>query len=304
MNINIINTNDLLWNTAITYLENCPWRGTQFLLDQIHRGTFDDWERLVVARNEGEIAGFCAVCKRDWIPDVLYTPFITSLYVAEAFRGNRLSQRLIEAANQYVRTLGFDAVYLFSDHIGLYEKYGFSAIDKYSTPWGEQETLFCRTLSPLSFRKMQKSDLVSLTQLLLIPSIAKSLHWHPSPDEIREAYKKYWSCDPDGANYMMILADSLVGWIKLNGLLEKNTLWISMLVIHPDHQGKHYGKIALRWVEQYAKEKAYPCVGIQTTVDNCAAVALYLKAGYRMDFAKPDGDRYVFTKDISYSNEQ
>ena len=304
MNINIISSNDLLWNSAITYLENCPWRGTQFLLDQIHRGSFDDWERLVVARNEGEIAGFCAVCKRDWIPDAHYSPFITTLYVAEVYRGRRLSQHLIEAAVQYAFTLGFDSVYLFSDHIGLYEKYGFSAIDKFSTPWGEQETLFRRTLSPLSFRELQETDLEPLTQLLLIPSIAKSLHWHPSPDEIRDAYENYWSCDLDEANYMILLDDSPIGWVKLNGLLEKNTLWLSMLVIHPDYQRKHYGKMALRWVEQFAREKAYPCVGIQTTVDNCAAVALYVKAGYRMEFANPDGDRYVFTKDISYSNEQ
>ena len=258
----------------------------------------------MIARHKGEIAGFCAVCKRDWIPNVPYTPFITSLYVAEAFRGNRFSQRLIEVANQYVRTLGFDAVYLFSDHIELYEKYGFSAIDKYSTPWGEPEMLFRRTLSPLSFREMQQTDLVSLTQLLLIPSIAKSLHWYPSPDEIRDAYENYWNCDPDEANYMITLDDSPIGWIKLNGLLEKNTLWLSMLVIHPDHQGKHYGEMALHWVERFAKEKACPYVGIQTTVDNCSAVALYVKAGYRMELTKPDGDRYVFTKDISYSNEQ
>ena len=304
MNIYIINSDDVLWTKAVSSLENCPWRGTQFLLDQIHRGTFGDWERLVIAQHEGEIAGFCAVCKRDWMPDVPYTPFITTLYVEEVLRGKRLSQRLIETAVRYVWKLGFDSVYLFSDHIGLYERYGFTALDKYSTPWGEPETLFQRTLLPLSFHKMQITDLDVLTQLLLIPSITKSLHWHPSPDEIRDAYENYWSCDPDEANYMITLDDSPIGWIKLNGLLEKDTLWISMLVIHPDQQGKHYGKMALRWVEQYAKEKAYPCVGIQTTVDNCAAVALYLKAGYRMNFVKPDGDRYVFTKDISYSNEQ
>lgn len=149
MNIYIINSKEALWNPTITCMENCPWHGTKFLLDQIHRGAFGDWERLVVARHEGEIAGFCAVCKHDWIPDVPYTPFITTLFVAEAYRGKRLSQRLIETAVQYACTLGFDSIYLFSDHIGLYEKYGFSAIDKYSTPWGEPETLFRRTLSPV-----------------------------------------------------------------------------------------------------------------------------------------------------------
>ena len=56
--------------------------------------------------------------------DVHYTPYIGYLFVDEKWRGNRLSQRLIIYSMSYLKSVGFDKVYLVSDHENLYEKYG------------------------------------------------------------------------------------------------------------------------------------------------------------------------------------
>ena len=47
-------------------------------------------------------------------------------------------------------SLGFERVYLVSDHRGLYEKYGFAAVDAYPAPWDEEETetVFARETHP------------------------------------------------------------------------------------------------------------------------------------------------------------
>ena len=68
------------------------------------------------------------------------------MFVGESHRGHRLSQRLIDAAANYAASLGFECVYLVSDHHGLYEKYGFIAVDAYPAPWdaAETETVFVR----------------------------------------------------------------------------------------------------------------------------------------------------------------
>ncbi len=47
------------------------------------------------------------------------TPHIcrhTYVFVSEAFRGHRLSQRLIEFAMECLKSIGFDKVYIVSDH--------------------------------------------------------------------------------------------------------------------------------------------------------------------------------------------
>lgn len=149
MEIKILTSSDALWEQAIAYMKDCSWRGTQFLLHQIQQGKMHGWERVLVAVEDEGITGFCAVCEHDWIPDLSYTPFVTTLFVGEPYRGHRLSQQLIEAAAAYLKTLGFEAVYLMSDHVDLYEKYGFSVIDRCKTPWGETEKLYIRKLLTL-----------------------------------------------------------------------------------------------------------------------------------------------------------
>ena len=297
MEINIITPSDALWGQVITCAESCSWRGTQFLVDQMKQGRIHGWERVLVAVEDGKIAGFCAVCEHDCIPDVTYTPFVTTLFVEEEYRGHRLSQRLIETAVEYLRTLDFDAAYLLSDHVGLYEKYGFSVIDKCPTPWGKEEQIFRRILSPLEFQKLSEVDLSFLTNMLMLPDIIDSLHWNPSPLEVQSAYIDQWSNDPDEAHYIINRDGAPVGWIKLNGLSRPEQLWISMLVIHPQHQGNHYGRDTLIWVEQMAQEKNYQNIGIQTTADNIPAIVRYIKSGYRMSFNRND-NRFVFTKEL------
>ncbi|MDO4298341.1 MAG: hypothetical protein Q4C59_07700 [Lachnospiraceae bacterium] len=41
---------------------------------------------------------------------------------------------------------GFEEVYLVSDHVNLYEKYGFSVVDRKMAPWGEEEKIYWQRL--------------------------------------------------------------------------------------------------------------------------------------------------------------
>ena len=41
-----------------------------------------------------------------------------------------------------LKVLVFNKVYLVSDHENLYEKYGFSVIDRKMAPWGSEEKIF------------------------------------------------------------------------------------------------------------------------------------------------------------------
>ncbi|MNO00718.1 hypothetical protein D3C81_2206600 [compost metagenome] len=62
--------------------------------------------------------------------------------MGEQYRGDRLSEKLILSALAYAKELEFDKVYLVSDHVNLYEKYGFKKVDEKEAPWGAMETIF------------------------------------------------------------------------------------------------------------------------------------------------------------------
>lgn len=110
------------------------------------KNAFNDWERVIVAVDNGNVCGYCTVAKTDCIPDVPYTPYIGLIFVGEEHRGKRLSQKMIEFSIDYLRAVGFEKVYLISDHENLYEKYGFEVIDRKTAFWGAEEKIYMRII--------------------------------------------------------------------------------------------------------------------------------------------------------------
>lgn len=146
MKIEIINNNDKLWNILIKYAKECSWAAGPTLSKWMKDKKFKDFERVIVAYEEDIICGYCTVTKEDCIPDVSYTPYIGFVYVDVNYRGNRLSEKMIDFACGYIKSIGFDKAYLTSDHENLYEKYGFKVIDTKKAYWGSLEKIYMKEL--------------------------------------------------------------------------------------------------------------------------------------------------------------
>ena len=146
MNFIEITPTDDLWERVMRFAQNCSWNGGKSLFQRMCDNAFSDWERVIVALHENDIAGYCTVSKTDCIPNISYTPYIGFLFVDETYRGHRLSQKLISHAMTYLKSTGFHHVFWVSDHENLYEKYGFRVIDRKPAPWGEMEKIYMQEL--------------------------------------------------------------------------------------------------------------------------------------------------------------
>lgn len=146
MIIKAITASDEMWNKVKSYAYNCSWKAGKSLAKAMMNNDFKDWERVIVAFDNNEICGYCTVAKTDCIPNLIYSPYIGYLFVDEECRGNRLSQKLIVYSMKYLKSIGFDKVYLVSDHENLYEKYGFKVIDRKMSPWGSEEKIYIQEL--------------------------------------------------------------------------------------------------------------------------------------------------------------
>lgn len=142
MNFKTITLSDELWYRVRDYVESCSWRAGKSLANAMDNNVFKDWERVIVVLDNEKICGYCTVAKTDCIPDICYTPYIGYMFVDEEYRGNRLSQKLIQYTMEYLKMVGFDKVYIVSDHENLYEKYGFCVIDRKIAPWGSEEKIY------------------------------------------------------------------------------------------------------------------------------------------------------------------
>ncbi len=69
-------------------------------------------------------------------------PWLAALYIEKSHRGNNLGYKLIGKAIDDTRRFGFKTFNLCTDHIGYYEKFGFSFIGYCHRPWGESTRVY------------------------------------------------------------------------------------------------------------------------------------------------------------------
>ena len=91
----------------------------------IENWEFDQWETPFAAILNGEVVGIATLMISDYYPLPEIYPWVSTLFVTEKYRGKRISEELIRFANQYAKEIGFTKTYIPTEHVGLYEKYGY-----------------------------------------------------------------------------------------------------------------------------------------------------------------------------------
>lgn len=86
--------------------------------------------------------------------------------------------------------------------------------------------------------------------------------------------------DSDEAHFLIYKGSCAAAWLKVNGLENKETGWISMLAVEPGFRQMGIGVFAVKFAEDFLRLKGKNKACICTTEDNTAAVRLYEKCGY------------------------
>lgn len=107
----------------------------------------EEWETPFVAIADERIIGMVTIMKTDYYPLPEIYPWISTLFVSEEYRGKRISEKLIDFANSYAKDLGFDKTYIPSEHIGLYEKYGYTYIKDIVNYGGDTDRLYAKEIN-------------------------------------------------------------------------------------------------------------------------------------------------------------
>ena len=74
--------------------------------------------------DEEHIAAGLGVIENDFHDRKDLSPNICAVYTEELYRGKGIAGKLLDMAVEDLRTKGISPVYLVSDHIGFYERYG------------------------------------------------------------------------------------------------------------------------------------------------------------------------------------
>ena len=143
------------------------WTAAHYLFMLLKNGEYKkiagaDAKVFCLVQNGGEekdtIVSFCTYSELDEIRPSQLHPWIGAVYTFPEFRGYRYAGRVIEHCENLARTEGREAVYISTDHVGLYEKYGYSFFQMDKNSAGDACRVYRKLLHGREEEKMSEEE--------------------------------------------------------------------------------------------------------------------------------------------------
>lgn len=128
-------------------IRRVEWRAARLLESLLADDTFHDVlgpGTLYLLTDGDALVSFLTLAERDCIEDNTMQPWIGFVHTAPAYRGRRCAGQLLEHAVRVAGEHGVKQVYICTDHIGLYEKYGFTYLENRISIYGEDSRVLVR----------------------------------------------------------------------------------------------------------------------------------------------------------------
>ncbi len=111
-------------------IEECDWDAGKYLAYLLKTDGLDnlvgEGARVLMLTDGENLVSFCTLAKYDDVQPTDLTPWTGWIYTFPAYRGRRLSGRLLEYAEHLAKADGSNALHISTNHDGLYEKYGYT----------------------------------------------------------------------------------------------------------------------------------------------------------------------------------
>ena len=139
--------NKELW---LSQMEKCDWGAGPYLAYLVKENKLFDLvgeNSKVLMLIEGEnLISFCTLAKYDDVQPTDLTPWIGFVYTYPEYRGKRLAGELLTFAEKLAKQDGATDVYISTNHIGLYEKYGYEFFTEAKDVEGENTRVYKKTI--------------------------------------------------------------------------------------------------------------------------------------------------------------
>ena len=131
----------------------CDWSAAQFLVQLLKEDKFFEmlghWGDIYLLMEGEELVSFATLTGQDAVRDETLTPWIGFVYTVTKYRGHRYAGLLLNHAENCAAKMGYHKVYIATDHVGLYEKYGYIYQENRMDCWGDDMRVLYKNLEVL-----------------------------------------------------------------------------------------------------------------------------------------------------------
>ncbi|MCM1164384.1 MAG: GNAT family N-acetyltransferase [Lachnospiraceae bacterium] len=131
-------------------IKRSDWGAAPTLTGFLENGTFFEnlGEGILLLLTDGDrLVSFVTFAHRDCVDDRSLYPWIGFVYTFPEYRGHRYVGRLIERCEEIAREHSVENVYICTDHIGLYEKYGYSYLESRVDIYGGDSRIYVKKIT-------------------------------------------------------------------------------------------------------------------------------------------------------------
>ena len=131
-------------------IAKCDWRAGVFLHDLLQSGTFfdavGDGSKVLLLTDGDRLVSFCTYAKWDDIQPTELSPWMGFVYTFPMYRGHRYVRYLFEEIERLAKEAQVRAVYISTNHVGLYEKYGCVFFTRLRDNAGEWSNIYVKEI--------------------------------------------------------------------------------------------------------------------------------------------------------------
>ena len=134
----------------LSELERCDWGAGKYLCGLLREGAFFDavgeGSKVLLLTEGDELVSFCTYAKWDDIQPTDLTPWMGFVYTFPKHRGRRRAGLLFQEVERLAKAEHVPAVYISTNHTGLYEKYGCEYLTELTDMAGEPSRVYVKRI--------------------------------------------------------------------------------------------------------------------------------------------------------------
>lgn len=126
------------------------WSAAEFLVCLLRENRFYEmlggWGDIYLLMDGENIVSFATLTGQDSVRDDTMVPWSGFVYTAPEYRGHRYAGKLLNHIEDLAAGKGYKRLYISTDHVGLYEKYGYEFLENRLDFWGDDTRVLYKDL--------------------------------------------------------------------------------------------------------------------------------------------------------------